>query len=375
MPHETDSKAYSGNGYAYIPLADQQQMISMSNMIREELELAGVLTSDFVPSPIHHISLVYGNGVTRTMLEDAALSFVFREFSVLLKGAIIFENEQQHIVIEVERNELLDSLQRIIFQQLTECGLIPSEFSLPDNYRPHITICSVPLETNIPIERINRLIGGLHVVDVKSVRFSMGDYMPIAENFGIVIKNHLPIPPTPQSAQSALFALDMASTFTGVNLSYLKHYFADYQSGFKMIDDSHWLAWYTNNFEDKEKEIISQKALREFIDKANDGTYEMPELWFHHIEGTRHGQVEKLFLIDHFALAYGTFDDIKSNAFVSAMKSWYDSQNIITLSHGFFYEAKNKKDGVYHKIRTYEISTLPAGREANPFTAFQTRLT
>jgi hypothetical protein len=113
------------------------------------------------------------------------------------------------------------------------------------------------------------------------------------------------------------------------------------------------------------------KALEDSISAANKGDYPMPELWFFHLDGTRHGVADKLFLVEHFAVAVGTFDSEQDNEFVSIMKSWYATQDTVTLSQGFYYDPMKKKNGVYDWIRTREISTLPIGSEANPYTQFQ----
>lgn len=142
-------------------------------------------------------------------------------------------------------------------------------------------------------------------------------------------------------------------------------------TGFKVFEDGRFLAWWSNNFKDKQDEIISEYAIDEFIDKANKGLEPMPELWWMHIRGTKHGQVEKMFRVGHFALATGYLDDEKSNPLVPFFKSWYAKQKNVTMSHGFFYKPSLKQNGVYHHIRTYEISSLIAGREANPYTSFE----
>jgi hypothetical protein len=146
-------------------------------------------------------------------------------------------------------------------------------------------------------------------------------------------------------------------------------------SGFKMLSDNQWLAWYSNNFEDKEQEIVSLEAHQKFIDGANNGLYPMPELWFYHLDGTRHGITKSLYMIGHFAVAFGEFDSPQENEFVTIMKSWYDKQEMITLSHGFYFDPKQKIGNVYKSIRTHEISTLPSGREANEYTNFVTMRT
>jgi len=142
-------------------------------------------------------------------------------------------------------------------------------------------------------------------------------------------------------------------------------------SGFKVLEDNRFLAFWTNNFKDKEAEIISEYAIDEFNNKANSGLIPMPELWWMHTKGTRHGQVEKLFRVGHFALAVGRFDAESTNPLVKIFKQWYAKQKNITMSHGFFYKPSLKTNGVYHHIRTYEISSLIAGREANPYTTFE----
>lgn len=142
-------------------------------------------------------------------------------------------------------------------------------------------------------------------------------------------------------------------------------------TGFKVFEDGRFLAWWTNNFTDKQEEIISEYAIDEFIDKANSGLEPMPELWWMHVRGTKHGRVEKLFRVGHFALAVGRLDDEKSNPLVPFFKSWYAKQKNVTMSHGFYYKPSLKQNGVYHHIRSYEISSLIAGREANPYTSFE----
>lgn len=141
--------------------------------------------------------------------------------------------------------------------------------------------------------------------------------------------------------------------------------------GFKIRDDGRWMSWWTNNFKDLENEVISEYAIAEFIKSAKNGDCAMPELWWMHIPGTKHGITEKLFQVGHFALAVGRFDSEESNPLVKIFKKWYSQQKRITVSHGFMYSSDKFIDGVYHHIRTYEISSLKAGREANPYTKFE----
>lgn len=143
--------------------------------------------------------------------------------------------------------------------------------------------------------------------------------------------------------------------------------------GFKIADGNKWVAWYSNAYIDKENEIIARKAHEDYIQRVRAGEIPYPELWFMHIKGTRHGVATDLFLIDNFVVAVGVFDDPADNPFVSKMKAWYSEQESVTLSHGYKYDRNEKHDNVYYSIETYEISTLPTGSEANPFTMFTMR--
>lgn len=139
--------------------------------------------------------------------------------------------------------------------------------------------------------------------------------------------------------------------------------------GFKMLPDNRFLAWWSNNFKDHEQEIISEYALKNFIEDANSGIVPMPELWWNHTPGTKHGICSKLFHIGHFAIATGEFDKPDENWFVNVMKAWYAKQKEIHMSHQFHYKTNMKHHGVYYHIRTFEISSLSL-KAANPYTSF-----
>lgn len=147
--------------------------------------------------------------------------------------------------------------------------------------------------------------------------------------------------------------------------------------GFKLhpTDDNRWVAWWTNNFEDRDKEIFSEKSINKYVDLVNAKKWPMPELWVGHIAGSRHGQADAVVKMGHFALATGTFDNPEENWLVSPMKKFYRdaAQTLrgIEVSHGFWYDQKSKTpDGIYNDFLTFEISSLPPGWAANPYTSF-----
>jgi hypothetical protein len=146
-------------------------------------------------------------------------------------------------------------------------------------------------------------------------------------------------------------------------------------SYFKALGDGVWVATYTNSFEDRDKEIISESALDAYIERVEKGFTPMPELWSWHLPGTRHGVATAIFKTDKMVTAVGKFDDTdagrEAEAFYMAQKA-----DTIRLSHGFdFPEWARTYDeagvATYHALNTFEISTLPAGKEANPYTSFR----
>jgi hypothetical protein len=69
-----------------------------------------------------------------------------------------------------------------------------------------------------------------------------------------------------------------------------------------------WYARYSNNFKDRDGEIITEAAHKEYIDwAASGGVY--PELWLWHTPGTRFGQADWLDYASGFTHASGLVDD------------------------------------------------------------------
>ncbi|MGB1286714.1 MAG: hypothetical protein ACPG7F_09300 [Aggregatilineales bacterium] len=138
-------------------------------------------------------------------------------------------------------------------------------------------------------------------------------------------------------------------------------------SGFKVFENNRWLAWWTNNFEDREGEIFSEKAIERYIQRAETRIVPMPELWTYHIPGSRAGIADMVGGIGHFAIATGTFDDTPTG---QATKAYYE-KHAARMSHGYTYHPDDLRDGVYHDFNTFELSLLPPGAEANSFTHFE----
>ena len=147
-------------------------------------------------------------------------------------------------------------------------------------------------------------------------------------------------------------------------------------SGFKVYKDAsgvdRWIAYYSNNFEDRERELFSEKGIDRFVTRVDMGLSAMPELWSWHTPGSRYGQADWVDRIGHYAVATGTYDDTPAGKAGKAYDKAHGDD--YEVSHGFLYKQSGVKvvDGkrVYDDFNTFEISPLPRGKAANVFTAF-----
>lgn len=131
-----------------------------------------------------------------------------------------------------------------------------------------------------------------------------------------------------------------------------------------------WIATFTNNFMDREGEIISEKALDGYLERVNAGLVPLPELWVGHIEGTKHGQADMVFGLGNFVTAVGHFDSPEIGKQSADYARKYAAQT--SLSHGFTFPEWGLKNGIYDVANPFEVSILPPPLVAsNPYTEFE----
>lgn len=139
---------------------------------------------------------------------------------------------------------------------------------------------------------------------------------------------------------------------------------------FKAKDGKHyWLARHTGKFKDREGEIITDKAHSDYVARVQKGVVPLPELWVWHKQGTRHGQADLVWKSGGFVLALGHFDDTPEAQ--KAIAYYQKNSKHIKLSHMFNFPRRAKQGGVYHAYNTVEITVLPDGAEAFPYTSFE----
>ena len=123
-----------------------------------------------------------------------------------------------------------------------------------------------------------------------------------------------------------------------------------------------WISLTSNKFKDREGEIFSAEAHKEYVEYATAFKH-FPELWLWHTPGSKLGMADFVDYTDGFVVHSGTFDEGKE-AVAASLAATKD----LAVSHGFKYRAADKEDGVYEWYRTFEVSALPAARAANAWT-------
>jgi hypothetical protein len=141
-------------------------------------------------------------------------------------------------------------------------------------------------------------------------------------------------------------------------------------SVFKGTDGKyHWHAIHTNNFEDLEEEILTEKGHDGYIARLDMNLVPMPVLESWHTPGTEHGKATLLWRSGHFVHAVGDFDETPIAE--KAIEYYRKNKGKIKLSHGFTAPEWAFDGKHYDEYNTFEISTLPPFAAANPFTSFE----
>lgn len=136
------------------------------------------------------------------------------------------------------------------------------------------------------------------------------------------------------------------------------------------VHGNHFVIIWSNNFEDRDGEIFTAKAIDDFVTRVDAGIVPPPDLWVWHTDvKTRIGKSAWVGRHGHFLLAAGEFDDTPA---AQRAKAYYTRHAKKTaVSHGFSYPPDAFDGRHYHRFNTFEISLLPRGKEANRFTSLE----
>ncbi len=135
----------------------------------------------------------------------------------------------------------------------------------------------------------------------------------------------------------------------------------------------HWHAVFTNNFEDLEGEILTEKAHDNYIARLDAGLVPMPVLMAWHTPGSEHGMADVVWRNDHFVHAIGHFDDTPQAE--KAIAFYRKNTGKLKMSHGFTAPEWAFDGKHYEDYNTLEITTLPPYAAANPYTSFEELMT
>lgn len=124
-----------------------------------------------------------------------------------------------------------------------------------------------------------------------------------------------------------------------------------------------WILLSSNAYRDRDGEIVSTKALAQDVARADVDRDFGPLRWWH-VPGADIGDCDYNVLLGRVLVESGTF---RSESIGAAIAK---SQATLKASIGFRHPiTEPDREGVFHNIRRFERSLVPAGRAANPFTS------
>lgn len=131
--------------------------------------------------------------------------------------------------------------------------------------------------------------------------------------------------------------------------------------------DYRWFGHFSNNYKDREGEIITAEAHKEFVAYLKENPDRMPAFWSWHIPGTaREKDADFIEYFDGFMIASGPLTEKEAEQLEKAI-AYDDGQT--GMSHGMIVLQRDPEHTNYiTKYRTYEISDLPLANAANGFT-------
>lgn len=136
---------------------------------------------------------------------------------------------------------------------------------------------------------------------------------------------------------------------------------------YKTAKGYRWLAISSTAYRDRDGEIVSTKALQHAVEKtARRGDFGPLRFW--HEPGLDIGTTDYQAVSDDgkYLVESGLLDARVAPNIIEAANT-RDYQMSIGFNHA---ATEPDRDGVFHRINIFERSIVPAGRAANPMTAF-----
>jgi hypothetical protein len=132
---------------------------------------------------------------------------------------------------------------------------------------------------------------------------------------------------------------------------------------YKGLDGKHrWVTFSSTAFQDRDREIVSQKSLDEDVARADKDNDYGPLRWWH-VDGLDLGMCDYNAMSGKVLIESGTFND------EALGKSIKEAADDLAVSIGFVHPpTEPDAAGVFHHIRRFERSLLPADKASNLFT-------
>lgn len=135
--------------------------------------------------------------------------------------------------------------------------------------------------------------------------------------------------------------------------------------------DYRWFARYSNNFQDRDSDIISKESHKRFVEMVDNGQAPYPELWHWHIPGSKWGQSDWIEYDEDNGIAMASGYVLKGHE--KEAEDFSRMKEVVGVSHSMpgnsiKRDSSDKRVIVNHI--TKEISDLPLWAAANELTNF-----
>jgi hypothetical protein len=128
--------------------------------------------------------------------------------------------------------------------------------------------------------------------------------------------------------------------------------------------DWRWIGWVSNNFKDREGDIITEKAHQEFVQYLDDNPNDAPRFWSWHTKETeRKHRADWWDYRNGFLLMSGKLTEKEAQGLLRVA-----AKQQLGMSHGFVALRDPQGQHLIKFYRSYEASDLPLKSAANAFT-------
>ncbi len=165
--------------YAFIPLSNNADVLSIQREIKSQLDDERIV---WQAAPTLHITLAFAKLISDRAIEAMGNSITNQVVTIRPKVdeplAYFDTPDGKALHIAIGHNEELDVLQGSVYSAFSDEGDDLSEFSIPDNWNPHITLAYIPDDIDItPI--FNRYEYQDFQIESAKVIIARDDYDPV----------------------------------------------------------------------------------------------------------------------------------------------------------------------------------------------------